>query len=87
MNIETIKNVVKFVAALGIGSIVTNIVSHTTPKNTMFLEKACVFIGGSLLADVAIKAVSKQVDEQADEVIELVDEMKTKMKELKESGA
>lgn len=87
MNIETIKTVVKFVAALGVGSIVTNIISHTTPKNVKFLEKACIFVGGALLTDVAISAVSEQVDEQADDVVELVDEMKTKFKELKEGEA
>lgn len=74
--IEVLKGVAKFAVSVGVGAIVSNAVSFTTPVMSMgLLKKAAVGIGsfvlGAMLSEKTCEYVDQKIDQALDEVRKL----------------
>lgn len=71
------KQILTSVASLGVGTVVTQIIKHTTPVDLTPYNKVAVAIGGivigSMVADVTTNHINGQFDEIADLIAPSVD--------------
>ena len=79
--IEVIKRATKFVVSVGVGAIVTNAVTFTTPVLTVgVMKKAAISVGsfvlGAMLSEKATDYTDEKIDEFVDEVRKLTEEEK-----------
>lgn len=78
-----VKTVVKALATGGAATIVWNVVKATTPKDTHFVNKICVFLGGIVLGSIASDAVATKVDEMVEEAAAGVKSTKSEFENCK----
>lgn len=79
---ELLKSGVKLVVSFGVGTIVTNAVSFTTPAVAMgLLRRAAISVGSFAMSMMVSDRVTDYTDEKLDEAI---DEAKKFMDESKE---
>lgn len=68
-HLEVIKMGVGWVTSIGVGVIINNAVSATTPKNINVIKKVLVAAGGlvlsSMVSDAAVKYTENKIDEFA----------------------
>ena len=76
ISISIIKTIVKAGAGLGVGSIVTNIIRHTTPANAKLLEKVCNVGAGLVISSVVGNIVGKEIEERAKNVVDMLEGVK-----------
>lgn len=67
--ISTVKTGVGFVASIGVGAIVGNLVKSTTPIDTSKLIKACIKVGSIVLTGAVGDLASTYTDKQIDEAV------------------
>lgn len=80
--IKTVKQVLSAATAVGVGTVVGNVVRHVTPVDIGLLKKVCVLVGSAVIGFMAEDKTTAYVDEKIDEVVEMVEK---KIEERKES--
>ena len=65
------------VSAVGVGTIVSNAIAHTTPTDLKGITKLTVKVGAGIVSVAIAEIVAKCIDTQIDEVLEFVTPVKT----------
>lgn len=69
--IEAVKGATKFVVSVGVGAIITNAVTFTTPVLAIgVLKKAAIGVGSFVLSAMVSEKASDYADEKIDEFID-----------------
>lgn len=69
--IEVFKGATKFVVSIGVGAIVTNAVSFTTPVLAIgMLKRAAIGLGSFVLSSMVSEKATDYTDEKIDEFVE-----------------
>ena len=67
----------------GVGAVVTNLIQVTTPKDVGKITKAAIYVGSIVVAGLASKAASDQLDEKIDTVVNVTKMAVEKIKEIR----
>lgn len=77
--IMLVKGISQLIVSIGVGTIVTNVVKATTPKNIGRLHKICVGLGSFVLSGIVIEKAATYTDKSIDETIKDVIEIREMM--------
>lgn len=70
-----------FVTASGVGTIMANAITATTPRDTNIYGKFCIWLGGAVLSSMVVSAAAKHVSDKVDDGIKTLKEMGNVLKE------
>lgn len=81
--LETTKQVVVFVAGIGIATVVKSVIKNNAPEPSGKISKAIVLIGTAALSATLVHMVNKRATEMIDDAIDTVKSIRTEIKEAK----
>ena len=79
--LEAVKMIGSFVISVGVGSILGNIVAHTTPENTGKIGKACIYLGGAVITAMSKEQVCNYAEKKFDDAVGAIKGLKKEIKE------
>ena len=74
MNIQAIKAVATIVSSFGVGTVVSNVVSSTTPMDLSIVKRVGVFIGKAVISSMIMGTAAKYVETEIDGVVKMMDD-------------
>ena len=74
MNIQAIKAVATIVSSFGVGTVVSNVVSSTTPMDLSIVKRVGVFIGKAVISSMIMGTAAKYVETEIDGVVKMMND-------------
>jgi phage-related holin len=72
INFGTFKLGVSFVSSMGVMTVITNVIRHTTPSDLTKFQRAFVGIGGYVLSSIITNIVTNHIDAKLDDLAQSI---------------